>query len=238
MKVLITRLEVDGKPTASRLVEAGFEPILLPLTELRTPICLLPQSRPDFAIFTSAHGIELLPSGQEDMLLDLPVYAVGRHTADGLKIKAYTDIRVGPGTAAGLAELIRHEQEGRAAHGHYYCGRERAFDFVAALDDSDIRLDLIEVYFMLDRDPGPDVLNAVLEKIHGGAALAYSANGSKRLVDLITNHGSRDFQAHLTVIAISEQAALAFRQLPVGRLVIADEPTERGMIAALRHCLR
>ena len=78
MKVLVTRLEADGKRTASKLLEAGFEPVLMPLTELRSSQCPVVSSKPDFAIFTSAHGVELLPLGQDEVLGSQPVYAVGQ----------------------------------------------------------------------------------------------------------------------------------------------------------------
>ena len=235
MKVLVTRLEADGKRTASKLLEAGFEPVLMPLTELRSSQCPVVSSKPDFAIFTSAHGVELLPLGQDEVLRSQPVYAVGPSTANVLRLKSYTDIRIGPGTAAGLAELVIREQCGLPTRGHYYCGHERAFDFVAAFNDSGIRLDLCEVYSIENHDPDADVVRAVLEEVQGGAALVYSANGAKRLAEVTLKHGSSHFPADLTVVAISEHAALALRQFPVGRIVIADEPTESGMIEALHR---
>ncbi len=99
-------------------------------------------------------------------------------------------------------------------------------------------LELFEVYSLVDREPDPGVLHATLEEVQGGAALVYSTNGAKRLADVIMNHGSPTLPAHLTVISISEHAVSAFRNIQVGRIVIAAEPTENAMIAALRDCIR
>src|SRR5262245_13671221 len=83
LRVLVTRPEPGASRTARRLAEQGFEPVVLPLTEIRPlPADHFPDSANiDAVAATSANAIRHAPRRLISTLTGKPVFAVGGGTA-------------------------------------------------------------------------------------------------------------------------------------------------------------
>ena len=60
LRVLVTRPQPGADRTAARLQEAGFEPIVLPLSEIVAVAPALPASLPGAVAISSANAVRLL----------------------------------------------------------------------------------------------------------------------------------------------------------------------------------
>src|SRR5262245_6534472 len=107
-RVLVTRPEPGASHTARRLAGAGFEPVILPLTEIRP----LPFHRiagvgaADAIAVTSANAIRHAPQDLISALRQKPLFAVGGETARAAKNAGFADVFEGPGDSAGLTRDI------------------------------------------------------------------------------------------------------------------------------------
>lgn len=236
MKVLVTRLERDCNATAAKLVELGFEPVLLPLTKL---VVLKPEVnivKPDFTLFTSANAVASLPQETSARFANIPAYAVGPKTASALSKKAYKNIRKGAGDAKSLAELILHEWSDKRFSGLYICGKERSFDFQAEFQ-SHGSIELCEVYRILELDLPKSDIDEKIDQLNGGVSLVYSPSGARNLIKALDRAGKTEALKRLTILAISAKAAEPFEVMAVQEIIVAPQPTEEAMMEALkRHC--
>lgn len=146
-RVLVTRPEPGASVTAARLRDAGFEPIILPLSQTRAlpvDLSMLPD-RIDAVAITSANAVLHLPRELVAALADKRCFAVGRKTAALARDAGFREVVAGPGNALGLAGLIAAELTDDA-HLVYLTGRVRLPDFELHLVRSGYRAFVIESY--------------------------------------------------------------------------------------------
>src|SRR6187401_1090387 len=106
MAVLVTRPHPDDEATAAILRSRGFEVLLAPVLRFE-PVAFHDDldARYGAVIVTSANalrGIEL----KGHRLLELPLFAVGEHTASAARHAGFTHVMAGSGDAVGLRDLV------------------------------------------------------------------------------------------------------------------------------------
>ncbi|TIW37543.1 MAG: uroporphyrinogen-III synthase, partial [Mesorhizobium sp.] len=84
VRVLVTRPEPGASRTAQRLLDQGFQPILLPLTEtVALPVDADGVANNAVAVaVTSANAVRHAPKEIIAALAGLPCHAVGKRTAE------------------------------------------------------------------------------------------------------------------------------------------------------------
>ncbi|MDP3525288.1 MAG: uroporphyrinogen-III synthase [Hoeflea sp.] len=165
MRVLVTRPEPGGARTAARLVQAGHDPVLLPLFETRvtaSPQDLPPADRIGGLIATSARAFALFETGdlRDTAFLDVPVHAVGPATARAAQRVGFRDIHEGAGTASDLTQALigrqAHPDRGAGGYGPdggglalvYLAGVPRTPAIEEALDDAGVLFSVVACYEM------------------------------------------------------------------------------------------
>lgn len=137
MRVLVTRPEIDARREAEALVARGHEPVLAPLLKIE----FLDGVEVDLdgaqaLIVTSRNALRALAAHEAfEQALGLPLFAVGEATARAARDLGFSEVTIGPGTAAGLVPLIRqevHPDNGALVH---VAGAALAFDLKAALEE-------------------------------------------------------------------------------------------------------
>src|SRR5262245_13133093 len=100
-RVLVTRPEPGASRTARRLAEQGFEPVVLPLTEIRAlPSDHFPDAaNVDAVAVTSANAIRHAPRPLISTLAGKPVFAIGGETARAVKNAGFATVFEGRGNA-------------------------------------------------------------------------------------------------------------------------------------------
>lgn len=222
-RVLVTRPEPGASATAARLIERGFEPVLLPLTEI---VPLEPAQLPDgidALVATSANAFRHAPASFLDRLRDVPLHVVGAKTAEA----ARRDVASVAPDGRTLAEQLSGRLPA-AAHVLHLTGRVRRPELKRMLEAQGHRVTEIELY-----DTRPRPLAQLETGTKTGAepfwvALVYSQRGGEILAGIVAEARSA-FETTIFV-CISDEAAtgLAGRQV-----VVAETPDEAGLLARL-----
>ncbi|MCO5161665.1 MAG: uroporphyrinogen-III synthase [Mesorhizobium sp.] len=230
-RVLVTRPEPGASATALALLSAGFEPVVMPLTEIRPlPVTEIALPAFDAVALTSANAIRHVPKWLRAAILTVPLHAVGAATAQAAREAEFENVVAGPGDAAGLAAAMgKALAPGSAVL--YLCGRVRKPEFEQELRGRGIEVIPIETYDTVPTAiadgslPRPDT--------NPFFVFVYSAEAAKALAELATRTaGARLFES-ARLIAVSRRAAAPAEAIFAGRVVVARGPTEAAMIEAL-----
>ncbi len=230
MRVLVTRPEPGASETARRLVSAGHEAIILPLTGI---VPMRPQRWPepgacDAVALSSANALrhsDGMPAG----LLALPCFAVGDHTAKIARDMGFHDVRVAEGDASSLAVLcIQALTPGSTVV--YPCGRVRKPELEASLRAEGIAVVAVETYDTAILPPRAAEEHALISRDFPAAVLFHSVLSVHAFAALVERLELR----HRTVaVCLSARIASAAREVLRAEISIAEEPNDASMIACL-----
>ncbi|MDH6231487.1 uroporphyrinogen-III synthase [Mesorhizobium soli] len=227
-RVLVTRPEPGASATASRLRDAGFEPIVMSLSRtqaVRVELSAVSESIGAVAI-TSANAIRHAPSELIAKFSGKRCFAVGRKTAMAARNAGFSEVIEGPGEAVGLARLVSAELS-EGAELAYLTGRVRLPDFEQSLASSGHRLSVIETYDTVF------VTDAALPELADGpldAVLLYSAKAAQAFSALADGN---PLLADASCICLSERVAGGLQHVESGRVFVSVEPTEDALLALL-----
>jgi uroporphyrinogen-III synthase len=229
-RVLVTRPRPGAERTAVRLRQAGFEPVVVPLSEIvpLTPAQLTGEF--DAVAASSANAVRHAPAELIAQLAATPSFAVGDETAATASQAGFTEVRSSSGSAVDLARdiAVGIGSGGRIA---YLCGRVRLGALERALADRAIDVVAVETYDTLARAPAPAEL-AALESGPIFAALVYSAKAAEALAGLVRARQGTAFP-HTAFIAISRRIAERLADCAAGKVFAAASPDEDAMFDIL-----
>src|SRR6202011_4579034 len=113
MRLLVTRPEPDGQRVAAALRKRNHEVLLAPLLNIETIEGVDLGLSHSAVLMTSANAARAIATyPQRGELVALPVFTVGRRTAEAARIVGFTDVRSADGDADDLAKLV-HDQLAR-----------------------------------------------------------------------------------------------------------------------------
>lgn len=226
MRVLVTRPEPGASATAARLVDMGHEPIVLPLTEIRSlPVGEIETAGLDFVVVTSANAIRNAPERLAAKLRSLPLVAVGPATVEVCREAGFQSVMLPDDDADALIANVK-DQDG-ITKAIYLAGRVRTPDIEDGLASAGIAVTLVETYDTVPVQAAAGALG--VETID--AALVYSVNAAVALNGLLGREPAPF--VHTTFFCISQRVADALDLPPDARLLVADSPNEIGMLRLL-----
>ena len=141
-RVLVTRPEPGASHTAAQLRDAGFEPVILPLTRIVPLDFVLPEGPFDAVIVTSAQALKAVDPGR---LLHAPVFAVGETTEGSAKSAGFGNVMTARGSVESITALVS-ESAKPAARLLYLCGKARRPELEATLGAAGFQLTAVETY--------------------------------------------------------------------------------------------
>src|SRR4051812_15059784 len=108
MAVLVTRPRPDNEGTAAALRERGFEVLLAPLLQFEpAQFHRDVDARCGAVIVTSANALRgIEPQLKGHRLLELPLFAVGDHTAEAARSAGFTHVISASADAASLRSAV------------------------------------------------------------------------------------------------------------------------------------
>jgi uroporphyrinogen-III synthase len=215
----------------------GFEPVALPLSEIVPLSAELPDRPVAGYVATSAAAIEVAGPSIDRTL---PFFAVGTATASVAAEIGCSDVRTGPGDAAGLADIILRSD---IAHGKgdllYLAGRPRRPELESKLVDAGISLQVATVYEAKAIEPSREELLATSAS---GllAALFYSQAASGRFAAAVEKHGLANDFAAVPMLGLSRQVVAPFEARSWARdsarpASAPDEESLLLLLAAIRN---
>jgi uroporphyrinogen-III synthase len=234
MRVLVTRPEPDARHEVETLAARGHEAVPAPLLVIEevkgVPIDL---DGAQALIVTSRNALRALSRHSAlAAARKLPLFAVGAATARAARELGFAAVIEGPGTGAGLAELIGAKampSGGRLVH---LAGETQAFDLQGALEARGFRVSAPVVYRAL---PAAELPAQALRSLKDGkldGVILMSPRTAKTFLALLERYGALTQGRRLVCYCLSE--AVAEVLVPLGFCVrIAAGKREEDVLALL-----
>ncbi|TSE13792.1 uroporphyrinogen-III synthase [Mesorhizobium intechi] len=234
LRVLVTRPEPGASRTARRLQDAGFQPVVLPLTEtvaLPADAGFVTGDAVAVAV-TSANAVRHAPKKVIAALAARPCHAVGARTAEAARKMGFSSIIEGSGDAEALADAIAAAFPGKAIT--YLCGRVRFPMFEQRLEAAGVLVRTVETYDTLPVPYCDETILALLSGQPVDAVLLYSAKAAVLMQALIKRPALQEAFQKTRFIALSARIADAFGDGAAKAIRIAAQPDEEALLALLR----
>jgi uroporphyrinogen-III synthase len=232
MRVLVTRPHDDAVETAARLAALGHEAIIAPLLEIRfrdgAEIAL---DGVQAILATSANGVRAL--SRRTARRDVPLFAVGRQSADAARAAGFADVRSadGDGNALAQATLRWARRDGGALL--HVAGRETQGELGAMLTREGFAFRTLTLYDAVAAAALPDEAASALRTQSLDAALFFSPRSARVFADLVRRAGLADRCRALLAAAISEAAAKALDGLEFAAIRSAPHPDHEALLTLL-----
>ena len=227
--VLVTRPEPGASDTASRLLAAGYFPVVAPVMTIvpRTPI--LP-SRVQALLVTSANALGGLPAA----LHAIPLLAVGDATAARAREAGVTTVHSAGRDGAELAALAGRLCDAAGAPLLLLTGAGQGCSLAADLRARGFRVHRRVAYITR---PAAALAHAALGVLRVGSlgqALFFSPETARHFVRLFRRAAPEHAVAGWQALAISQPAAAALAPLPWACIRVASAPNQDALLALLR----
>lgn len=228
-RVLVTRPRPAAGHTAARLAEAGFEPLVLPLSEtVALPVDNIPEASDfDAVAITSVNAIRHAPGDLLMRLQGRQCYAVGARSGGAAAKAGLCVMRADAGDAQGLAAQIVAEMP-PGARLLYLCGKVRRPDFEALLAGARLAMQPFETYDTRGIHYTDDAVGDTIGWNPIWGAAVYSAGGAGRLVALMERPQLAMIFAQTRFFCLSERTAAALGKGRAGS--VAPQATEDTLL--------
>ena len=215
MRLVFTRPQEDSERSAIALRARGHDVLVAPLMRVET---IKPALRPHWGaiVITSANAAAAIASHPvHAQLVKLPVYAVGKRSADAARTAGFTDVTSAGGDLRDLLRIVAAHRPDAAAPLLYLAGEDRAGDLIGDLAVHGIAAELAVVYRAVTA-PFPDELIAALK--------AGDVDGATKAGIALQTFGIRHF-------CLSEQIAAPLKAAGATEVAIARRPDEAALLA-------
>ncbi|KQS78444.1 uroporphyrinogen-III synthase [Rhizobium sp. Leaf383] len=231
MRVLVTRPETTADKTLRRLALAGHKTLLLPLSEAEHLPIRATALAASAVVATSAEAFRALRQSPQALssLASLPVYCVGDATAEAALDLGFSRVRVGPGAAAGLAELIVRDRASATGILLYLAGTPRLPELETRMTVAGVPLQVRLVYRMRPVVRPPGAFSAQVHAFSPEAVLFYSREAARQFFSDIA---PAMLSATVRILCLGPRIADA---VPPGcrHVEIASSPDEDTLLALL-----
>jgi uroporphyrinogen-III synthase len=231
MRIVVTRPRVDGERTATALRACGHEVLVTPLMRIESMTADLGGAWSG-VIVTSANAANAIRDNSScNVLMKLPLFAVGRRSAEAARESGFKDVLSADGGVRDLLQLIGTRRPDRNTPLLYLAGEDRAGDLIGELSARGIAAEMRVVYRAVAL-PFPPALKNALEA---------------GIVDTVMHFSSRAADSYVAGAKMAGVAApaLAVRHLclslqvaeplaDAGRVDIASRPDEAALIELLQ----
>jgi uroporphyrinogen-III synthase len=231
MRIVVTRPRVDGERTATALRARGHEVLVTPLMRIE-PIAANFEGEWSGTIVTSANAANAIRENSSgNALMKLPLFAVGRRSAEAARESGFEDVLSADGGVRDLLQLIRIRRPDRNAPLLYLAGEDRAADLVGALSACGIAAEMRVVYRAVAL-PFPPALRDALEAGIIDAVMHFSRRAADGYVAGAKMAGVVAPALAVRHLCLSSQVAEPLADAT--RIDIASRPDEAALIELLQ----
>jgi len=232
MRLLVTRPEPDASREAEALAARVHEAVLAPLLKIEfAPDVPLDLASAQALIVTSRNALRALATRREvEDVRKLPLFAVGEATARAARELGFAILIRGPGTAAGLTELIGGKLDPKRGSLLQLAGENLAFDLKTALEAKGFTLHQPVLYRAVPAEQLPARVLSLLKAGELDGAILLSPRTARTFAALIDKHGAVTQGRRLVCYCLSQ--AVAEVLAPLGfRVRVASNPREEDVLA-------
>jgi uroporphyrinogen-III synthase len=234
---LITRPHEDSQDLAGELQRRGYRPLIEPMLRIvfrAGP----PLSREGLQglLVTSANGARALAARLGPAIggwRDLPVWAVGDASAAAARACGFTLVENAAGDVSALAALVAERADPAAGALLQAAAATLAGDLAGDLGRRGFR---VEKQVLYDAEPARRLSDAALAEMRQGSvavALFFSPRTAATFVRLARAASLAEASAGVTALALSPAVAASLADMPWRRLVVAEQPRQSALLAAL-----
>ena len=233
MRLIVTRPEPDGARTAAALRARGHVAELVPLLRVEPdPVAELGPGPWRAVLITSPNAARAVAAHRRKAeLVALPLFAVGRRSAQAAREAGFSEILSADGDAEDLARLVA----ARAAPGPllYLAGEDRAADLAGALAARGFATHTAVVYRAVALGEFPPAIVAALAAREIDGVLHYSQRSAEAFV-AAARAARLDINALSTKhYCLSAQVAGALRRAGVADPAVAPRPDEAALFGLI-----
>jgi uroporphyrinogen-III synthase len=240
--ILVTRPEPDNAATADALRSRGFDVLLAPVLRFEAlPVRHDENARYAGVIATSSNAFRAIRSHPlSGQLIELPVYTVGRRTAEAARNAGFANVKSADGDVTALRKLIVDAipKRDRKAPLLYLSGSDIAGDIVSSLAGAGIVAAPLIVYRMIPVADLSDEVRSAFAAQTIDAVLHYSARSAAAFVAAVRGAALEIAALAVLQLCLSEAVARVLREAGATRLVVAENPRETAVLDALDRSLR
>ncbi len=234
MRLVVTRPQADSERTAAALRARGHEVLVAPLLRVE-PVEVELSGGWGAVIITSANAPGAIAGHAAcEALFKLPVFAVGRRSAEAARQAGFTDVATAGGDVRDLMLLIAARRADAKAPLLYLAGEHRAADLVAELAVHGIAAEMAVVYRAASA-PFPPALSGALAAGEIDAVLHFSKRSAENYLAGAAQAGVAGPAIGVRHICLSAQIAEPLMGAGASRIAIAPRPDEAALIASLER---
>jgi uroporphyrinogen-III synthase len=234
MRLVLTRPQADSERTAAALRARGHEVLVAPLMRVE-PVAADLSGTWGGVIITSANAPGAIGGNPgRQALFKLPLFAVGRRSADAAREAGFADVTSAGGDVRDLVQLITERHADASAPLLYLAGEDRAADLVAELVVHGIAAEMAVVYRAATA-PFPPELMVALQAGAVDAVLHFSKRSAENYLTGAAQAGVAEQALAVRHICLSGQIAEPLSRAGASRIAIAPRPDEAALIASLER---
>jgi uroporphyrinogen-III synthase len=244
MSILVTRPHPDNEATSENLRARGHVVLLAPVLKFE-PVAFLDESETSYGavIVTSANAIRgVAPQLQDLGLLELPLFAVGEHTAAAARDAGFAEVIAAGGDAAALRDKVmqgaRDKRLKKKGTLLYLAGADLSRDLSGELGVEGFNVVTHTTYRMAPIKLLPrDVCEGFAA--HGiEAVLHYSRRSARAFLEAARAEGVEISALAIPQCCLSETVAGLLREAGASQVLVAATPDENALFDTLERALR
>jgi len=249
MAVLVTRPHPDCKTTAAALRARGFEVLLAPMLRFE-PMAFADDAEADYGavIATSANALRAIePQLAASRLTELPLFAVGEHTASAARKAGFRKVLAAKSDAAGLRDLVLESTGAKTLKNKvlkkasvllYLAGADLARDLTGELGECGFSVVTQTTYRMIPVASLPGEACDAFTANAVEAVLHYSRRSARAFMDAARAAGVEISALAVPHCCISAAVAAVLRDAGATQLMVAATPDENALFGSLTRALR
>jgi uroporphyrinogen-III synthase len=244
MAILVTRPHPDDETTAAALRDRGFKVLRAPMLRFEpVPFQDDADARYGAVIATSANALRAIaPHLAGSRLLQLPLFAVGEHTAAAAREAGFEQVIASKGDAGALRDLVlaavKSKQLKKASPLLYLAGADLARDLGGELGEKGFTVVTHTTYRMV---PAPSLPREICDAFVAHeveAILHYSRRSARAFLEAARSGGVEISALALPQCCISVAVAAVLRDAGATQVTAAASPDENALLDALGRALR
>jgi len=229
MRLVVTRPQADSERSATALRARGHQVLVAPLMRVE-PVMADCAGGWGAIIVTSANAPGALAADPaRAALLKLPVFAVGRRSADAARQAGFSDVSAAGGDVRDLVRLIAERRADASGPLLYLAGEDRAADLIGELSVHGIAAEMRIVYRAVTT-PFPPELIAALKNGEIDAVLHFSRRSADNYLAGARAAGLLAQALAPRHVCLSAAIADPLTGAGVSRIGIAARPDEAALL--------
>lgn len=232
MRVVLTRPQDDSERSAVAMRARGHEVLIAPLMTVETVKTELLHEFGAVVITSANAALALADHPACEEIIKLPLYAVGRRSAEAARKVGFSDVTFAGGDLDDLLRIISARRPDKKAPLLYLAGEDRSGDLIGDLAVHGIAAELAVIYRAVTA-PLPPELIAALQEGKIDAVLHFSKRSAENYLNGAKKAGIESQALKPRHFCLSAQVAAPLIRAGVGNLDVARRPDEASLIALI-----